>query len=72
MPPRLLKQDFRFKKGVDGFSVPQLITKLSIEALVGAILSRRPRSMNKIFTPTLDNQSRMLFAVNSGPLSLRI
>lgn len=31
-----------------------------------------PGSMNKVFTPTLDNQSRTLFAVNPGPLSLRI
>jgi hypothetical protein len=32
----------------------------------------KPGSMNKVFTPILDKQSRTFLAVNSEPLSLRI
>ena len=31
-----------------------------------------PGLMNNVFTPTLDSQSRMFFAVNSKPFSMRI
>lgn len=68
----LLDQDSMFFEAVKDFSVQKFIAELTVEGLAVPFYHRLPGSMYSVLAPTFGNQSLMIFAVISGPLSDQI